>query len=107
MLGIARHVRLTDERRQQGRRAREEVGLDDASEPEVPAEMEGLADRDALDRALALLPADHREAVVLHHVHGLSFREIGRVAGVSEGGARIRASRGMAELRATLGGRCG
>jgi hypothetical protein len=39
---------------------------------------------------------------VLHHLYGMSFREIGQIAGVSEGGARIRASRGMSELRLLL-----
>jgi len=102
ILAIARHVRLTDERRRWRRRSREVVGLDDAPEVPIPPEVEGLADREVLSRALAVLPADRREALVLHHVFGLSFREIGHVAGVSEGGARIRASRGMTELRAIL-----
>jgi len=102
ILAIARHVRLTDERRRWRRRSREVVGLESAPEVPVPPEVEGLADREELSRALAVLPADRREALVLHHVFGLSFREIGNVAGVSEGGARIRASRGMTELRAIL-----
>ncbi len=109
LLGIARHVRLTDQRRRWRLLAREPVGLDEAPDVPVPAEMESWADRDALRRALASLPADRREALVLHHVYGLSFREIGQVVGVSEGGARVRASRAMAELRARLvpGGRRG
>lgn len=102
MLAIARHVRLTDERRRWRRLSREALALEVLPDVPVPAAVEGLADRDALTRALALLPADRREALVLHHIYGLSFREISRVVGVSEGGARIRASRGMAELRATL-----
>jgi RNA polymerase sigma-70 factor (ECF subfamily) len=102
ILAIARHVRLTDERRRWRRRSREVVGLEGAPEVPVPPEVEGLADRESLSRALATLPPDRREALMLHHVFGLSFREISRVAGVSEGGARIRASRGMTELRALL-----
>ncbi len=98
VLAIARHVRLSDERSRWRRRAREVSDLEGVDMP-VPAEVEGLAERDELARGLAVLPADRREALVLHHVHGLSFREIGQVVGVSEGGARIRASRGMAELR--------
>jgi RNA polymerase sigma-70 factor (ECF subfamily) len=78
------------------------AGLDVLPELPIPAEVESLADRERLERALALLAADRREAVVLHHVYGLSFQEISRVVGVSEGGARIRASRGMAELRQRL-----
>jgi RNA polymerase sigma-70 factor (ECF subfamily) len=102
IVAIARHVRLTDERSRFRRRAREVEAAEGVEWP-IPAEVEGLAERDALERALAALPADRREALVLHHVYGLSFREIGRVVGVSEVGARIRASRGMTELRALLG----
>ena len=109
MLGIARHVRLMDHRNRERRSSREVVGLEGVPELPVPAEVERLADRDALERALAGLPADWREALILHHVYGLSFREIGCVVGVSEGGARVRASRGMAMLRGgfTTGGHDG
>jgi RNA polymerase sigma-70 factor (ECF subfamily) len=102
MLGIARHVRLTHQRRRWRQLSREVDGLESLPDLPVPAEMEGLADRDALARALARLPADRREALVLHHVYGLSFREIARMVGVSEVAARIRASRGMTELRGAL-----
>ncbi|HEX6738196.1 MAG TPA: RNA polymerase sigma factor [Vicinamibacteria bacterium] len=102
VLAIARHVWLTERRGRGRRQAREVSGLDPLPDLAVPPEMEALAVRDTLLRALARLPADRREALVLHHVHGLSFREVGLVVGVSEGGARIRASRGMAELRALL-----
>jgi RNA polymerase sigma-70 factor (ECF subfamily) len=72
-------------------------------------ELEGLADRVTLARALASVPADQREALVLHHLHGFSFRDVSRVTGVTEGAARIRASRGMRLLREVLaaGGRRG
>lgn len=103
LLAVARHVRLSDERRRRRRDAREVSGLEALPEVPVPAEVEGLADRQALTRALALLPPDRREALLLHHVYGLSFRETARVVGVSEVAARIRASRGMAELRDALG----
>jgi hypothetical protein len=64
------------------------------------------ADRSqASDRAQALdrIPERHRDPLVFHHLLGLSFREIGGVVGASEGGARIRAARGMAALRRVLG----
>lgn len=103
LIGIARHVWLTD-RRWRGRRLSKEVtGLEALPELPTPSGLDGLVARDALARALAALPEDRREALVLHHLYGLSFREIGSVVGVSEGGARIRASRAMAELRAAFG----
>jgi RNA polymerase sigma-70 factor (ECF subfamily) len=102
LLGIARHVWHMDQRTWWRRWSREVTGLDSAPELPVPAEMERLADRDALGRALAGLKTDRREAVVLHHVYGLSFREIAAIAGISENAARVRAFRGMADLRRVL-----
>src|SRR4029453_18187138 len=102
LLGIARHVRLTAGRGR-SRRALHEVAAPDMPEVPVPPEVATLAERDELHRAMARLADDRREAIVLHHLHGLSFREIARVAGISEVGARVRASRGMSELRELLG----
>jgi RNA polymerase sigma-70 factor (ECF subfamily) len=102
LLGIARHVWSMERRRRWRRWSREVTGIASVPEIPVPAEMEQLADRDTLNRALGALRADRREAVVLHHVYGLGFREIGAVAGTSETAARVRAFRGMADLRAAL-----
>jgi RNA polymerase sigma-70 factor, ECF subfamily len=93
-------------RRAAGRLGRHEaIAQDELPEVAVPAEVESLADRDAVRYALALLPLDRREAVVLHHVLGLSFDEVGKVQGGSAGAARVRAHRGMKELRALLTGK--
>src|SRR5262249_40031701 len=69
----------------------------------VPAEVERLADADAIRQCLAQLPADHAEALTLHHVWGFSFDEIAGMLGVSTVAARARASRGMARLRGGVG----
>ncbi len=101
---IARNVFLMH-RRAAGRRGRHEaVANDELPELPIPAEMESLADRDAVRRALARLPEDRREALVLHHLWGLSFREVGAVQGISEAAAKLRAHRGMVALRELLGG---
>ena len=55
-----------------------------------------------LAQALARLPEHYRDPIVLHHLMGLSFRDIAGIVGSSEGGARIRASRGMSTLRRLL-----
>lgn len=104
LLGIARHVRLTAGRGRSRRAVHEVDAGESLPEVPVPAEVATLAERDALHRAMARLADDRREAIVLHHVYGLSFREIARVAGISEVGARVRASRGMSELREILRG---
>ena len=77
------------------------VGSDLPDVP-VPADVERLADADAIRQCLAELPADHAEALTLHHVWGFTFDEIAGMLGVSAVAARARASRGMARLRANL-----
>ena len=97
---ISRHVWLMD-RRARGRRP-----TSDAELPElpVPPEVEGLADRDRLDRALSDVLPDRREALLLHHVWGFSFAEIGQLLGIRADAAKLRSSRGMADLRRALTG---
>ena len=103
LLGIVRHVRLCDYR-VRCRRVPEVRSLDAAPPAAaLPSELDHLADRDILVRALDELPVNRREVLVMHHLLGFSFREIAHVVGVSEGGARIRASRGIAQLREVLG----
>lgn len=108
LLGIARHVWRMDRRTWWRRQSREVTGLDalpdvaSALVTSTPPELTRLADRETLARALALVGAERREAVLLHHVYGLSFREVGAVVGASEAAARVRACRGMADLRAAL-----
>ena len=64
--------------------------------------MDRLADRDTLARALASVSADRREAVMLHHVYGLSFREVGAIVGTSETAARVAPVAAWPTARAAL-----
>ena len=61
------------------------------------------ADRLALDAALAALPVEQREVVVLHLVEGLTFREVGAATGASVWTAASRYRLGMYRLRGILG----
>ncbi len=102
---IARHVYLMD-RRAAWRRQRHEVGEPEhLPEPSVPSDTGRTADRDEVRRALQEVPRDRRRALVLHHVAGLTFREIGKRLGIREAAAKLRSSRGMSSLRDVLGGR--
>lgn len=103
LYAIARNVVLMH-RRASFRRARHETIADEAL-PEVPvaAEIQGLGDRDAVWGALARLPEARREPVVLHHVLGMSFKEVGAVLGITEGAAKVRSHRGLVELRVLMG----
>lgn len=98
VFAIARHVALMD-RRSRARRPNAGVEL---PEVPVPPEVASLADRDALRHAVNLLIPDRREALLLHHVWGFSFAEIGQLLGVRADAAKLRSSRGMADLRARL-----
>lgn len=100
-MAIARHVYLMDLRRRV-RIARIEVKMDDPPEVPVPAEAEAWADQRRLQLALANLPLEQREAVVMHHVWGYKFEEIGAILGVQAVTAKVRAFRGMRQLRQLL-----
>ena len=58
--------------------------------------------RQAIDRALAALPADQRAAVVLHDVEGLEYREIADVLDVPIGTVMSRIFRARRRLRRLL-----
>ena len=102
IFAIARNVFLMDRRTARRLRHLSAERIGDPPDVPVPPEVEGLADRDLLQRALRRLPEARREAVWLHHVMGLSFREVGAVQGVSGLAAKLRAHRGMADLRELL-----
>jgi RNA polymerase sigma-70 factor (ECF subfamily) len=100
---IARNVFLMH-RRAAHRRGRHEALADEAlPEVPVPPEIEGLGDRDTVQKALARLPEARRDPLVLHHMLGMSFKEVGAVLGIGEGAAKVRAHRAVAELREAMG----
>jgi len=66
-------------------------------------DLEGqLAARDAIDRALATLPADLRETLVLRDIQGLEYREISAVLGVPIGTVESRIFRARQRLKPLL-----
>jgi len=101
MYGLTRNVCLMN-RRSMRRYANVHAVVRDLPDVPIPAEVDRLADADAIRQSLAELPPDHVEALTLHHVWGFSFDEIAGMLGVSAVAARARASRGMARLRAEL-----
>ncbi|WP_324674062.1 RNA polymerase sigma factor [Hymenobacter sp. GOD-10R] len=59
-----------------------------------------VTDRDAaLQEALALLPPDQREILVLHRFQGFDYAEIGELLGCTAGAARVKAHRALEALR--------
>ena len=106
VFSIAAHVR-TDWLRSHGRLAAE--ALDDerlaASQPSSDPCAES-GDRERSERvraALESLPESQRIVVHLHRFEGLGFADIGKILGISEGAAKLRAFRAYEELRKRLG----
>jgi RNA polymerase sigma-70 factor (ECF subfamily) len=71
----------------------------------VEPEIDGL-DADVAVAAVQRLPADQREAIIAHLWGGLSFEQIGEVAGCSASTAHRHYSAGLAALRQELGEIC-
>ncbi len=61
-----------------------------------------LVRRDAIERAMAQLPDDLREAVTLRDVHGLDYREIAEATGAPIGTVESRIFRARQRLRRSL-----
>jgi RNA polymerase sigma-70 factor (ECF subfamily) len=57
---------------------------------------------DLLRKGLERLPAEFREAIVLHEIEGLAYREIAGVTGVPIGTVMSRLARGRARLQTEL-----
>jgi RNA polymerase sigma-70 factor (ECF subfamily) len=94
---ITRHVALMHLR--SGRRRKEMLADDQLPEVPVPPEIEKLADRATLHKMLAELPRHSQEVLMLHHLLGMSFEEVGQILGVAAGTAKVRSHRAMKVLR--------
>lgn len=86
------------------RERREEPPVDEVFDRLAsPEDLErGLVDRDRLDRALAAVPVEFREVLVLRDIEGLDYREISAALDVPIGTVESRLFRGRQRLRAIL-----
>jgi RNA polymerase sigma-70 factor, ECF subfamily len=109
-LTIARRV-WYDHMRKRSRRIQESVSLEptdpDAPPPPEPwqaAEQEtGLLEAEKsgwLRTALACLPAEQREAVILHDLEGLSYEDVGKMTDALAATAASRRKLGIEKIRA-------
>lgn len=85
-------------------------GLDEIAEPadDAPGALDRMLDADrmdALDAALALLPARQRQAVILRHLEHLSNPEIAEVMEIGVEAVESLTARGKRGLSAALAGR--
>jgi RNA polymerase sigma-70 factor (ECF subfamily) len=102
LFGIARRKCARHLETRSAGRAKLELLRDDAPAPD-PADT--AADRQLAARArkaLAEIRPSEREALILRHAGGLSFREVAAACGIDEAAARKRVSRAHARLREEL-----
>jgi RNA polymerase sigma-70 factor (ECF subfamily) len=74
-------------------------------EPEPDAAVLRAAERDLVDRAIASLPDEFREVLVLRELEECSYKEIAKVTGIPIGTVMSRLSRARSYLRTALGER--
>lgn len=107
LLSIVRNCCLSWHRRQ--RMARASVPLAEAdlagigTGPEADARAIARSERAALERAVAALPMEFREVIVLREVQDLSYKEISDVVGVPIGTVMSRLARARRRLAGALG----
>lgn len=85
------------------------VPLDDdydapADQPGPEAQLQARQSLQALDAALARLPPQQREIVLLREVEGLSYAELAATLGIDEGTVKSRLARARAALAALYDG---
>lgn len=90
-----------------GRRRDHRIDFHDDDDLPVPVQRASQADALALrdlERALALLPADQREVLLLVGLEELSYAEAARALGIPQGTVMSRLSRARTRLKAILAG---
>ena len=74
----------------------------DVEHATTPHAADALPLRDRLDRALAQLPPDQREAVVLKYTEDLSYEDMAAITGAGVSALKMRVKRAFARLRELL-----
>jgi RNA polymerase sigma-70 factor, ECF subfamily len=103
---IARSFCIKERRGQHPTRSLDEAGavelVDPAPQPDARAHAREIGE--ALSRAIAVLPPEQREVLILRDVEGLSADEAARVVGVEVGALKSRLHRARMALRSELAG---
>jgi RNA polymerase sigma-70 factor (ECF subfamily) len=107
LLAIVRNCCLTWHRRERGSRATVSFNDHAADIVSDSRETDALAiersERAAIERAVAALPPEFREVIVLREVQSLSYKEISDVVGVPIGTVMSRLARARKRLASVLG----
>lgn len=96
LLGIALNVSRNLSRK------RKTLPLADWDYPSCDDPSERLIGAEALRTAVAQLAPEHRDAVILHEMEGLTYEECGKVLGIPAGTVKSRIYHAFKQLRAHL-----
>jgi RNA polymerase sigma-70 factor (sigma-E family) len=99
-LAYARRV-LVNEKTDRWRKGHGEITVADLPESAQQVNTR-VEDRDEAARLLALLPDQQRRVIVLRYYNDLSEQAVAELLGLSVGGVKSSASRGLATLRSQL-----
>lgn len=80
------------------------VDLERAEDAAVSTTMPDILWREEIDRAVAALPVDQREAFLLKHVDDMTYEDMSVATGASVSALKMRVSRACDRLRVALGG---
>lgn len=77
------------------------VPLEDsiASRPELMVNPQPLVRREALKKAIAMLPDGYRTTVIMHDIQGYNHREIAEIMGISIGASKSQLFKARRKLR--------
>lgn len=75
-----------------------------STELSVEQQVESKLTEESLHQAIAMLPVNYREVLVLRHVHDMSYQEIAEALELSEAQVKTRLFRGREKLRTVFYG---
>ena len=99
MYQIARNARIDDARKRVRDCLLDEAQLDSPGPAIEPVDAPRRQEAELVRRALADLPAEKRELIVMARFQGLRHKEIGKVLGCDPGTVKVRVFRAIQELR--------
>lgn len=100
MYQIAR-TQLATYYKRHGREAEGIFGVEHrfGEEASVSRDIESREEKDSLKKALAALPEEYREILLLTRYQGMKYREAGQVLGISEGAVKVKVYRAIQQLK--------
>ena len=69
-------------------------------EAAVNRQLESKEQEDTLQKALAALPTEYREVLILTRYQGMKYLEAGQALGISEGAVKVKVHRAIQQLKA-------